>query len=98
MTDRINWQHEDDGTTTGHTGTNTADLFQIWPPEDDETDHMLVHSLPGSPHGPACDSDPDKLKGTAEEWLKEFITSLGAVFPDEREKAAKAARTATAND
>ena len=81
---RIRWQREDDNSLTGRTGTMTEPVFWIWPPESPGKAHILTSSLPGRngpqdiyPNGFVAD-----VKAKAEEWLEEFVTSLGAIFAD----------------
>ena len=82
-TPRIRWTDEEDGGFTGYVGTVEADLFRIWPPDNRDPEWILTHDFPGHPGRRIYNDDPDKLKGFAEEWLAEFASSLGAIFPDD---------------
>ena len=98
MSDRIRWNHVD-GTVAewfGYVGTVTTPLFQILhpvvKPAEARTgarfdEWVLCTTFPGSTeqvrYGGRNDGAQDRLKAEAERWLPEFVSSLGAVFPDE---------------
>jgi hypothetical protein len=48
---------------------------------------VMKSTLPGLEGRKGASGDDAVLKVKAEEWLAEFVTSLGAVFPEERGKA-----------
>ena len=55
-------------------------LFNIWPWGRNEGPWELSTGLPG--YLSVKGDDPGRLKATAEQWLAEFVASLGAVFPE----------------
>jgi hypothetical protein len=79
-TTRIRWEPTKYGGWTGHVGTIEQFVFQVWKPAKDKP-WQLESNLPGHFGYISTSADPDKLKGRAEEWLSEFVSSLGAVFP-----------------
>lgn len=82
---RIRWEPTECGGWTGHVGTRpeTDWLFQIWSAAAVGGDWQLDSTLPGR-FGQFSRADaPATLKAEAERWLEEFISSLGAIFPDE---------------
>jgi len=79
MTGHIRWTDEP-RTFVGYVGEIEPYLFQIWGSSDGSR-WMLLSSLPGALTGSESD-DPDELKATAERWLEQFISSLGASFGD----------------
>lgn len=89
MTNRIRWQETRPGTSLGYVGTLEPWAFQVWQSREDYDDVVLGEwvlsiQLPGAlrerlPHG----NDPEALKAEAERWLERFVSSLGAVFPEE---------------
>ena len=84
MTDRIRWEAGQFGNLVGYAGTVESWVFQVWHISDDEDSHWsLISSLPDAQNWNAADpDDPEPLKAEAERWLTEFVSSLGAVFPD----------------
>ena len=76
---RIRWHH--DG-TEGFVGTVGSRVFALWPPEGDDGEWLLTAALTGM-EGERRYGTPDELKAEAERWLERFVSSLGAVFPDE---------------
>lgn len=84
MTKRIRWEPTKYGGWTGHVGTAGDFLFQVWLADTAAGGWQLDSTLPGQ-FGSGwhrCDTDPEKLKADAEEWLERFVSSLGAVFGD----------------
>jgi hypothetical protein len=81
---RIRWQDADESAPpcclTGYAGAVGEDLFRIFPPDDEEPEHVLTADLPGM-RGRRSYGTPDEVKAEAERWLTEFASSLGAVFP-----------------
>lgn len=86
-TARIRWEPAGFGGFIGRVGTLEPWLFHVWQSGSDYEDvalgeWVLSVTLPAKrrtrlPHG--C--DPEALKAAAEEWLEEFVQSLGASFP-----------------
>lgn len=80
MSERIRWEPLLGGNFEGYVGTRTEPVFK------------LFLATPGTPTPWAVRSElleaystgthPDDLKTEAEGLLSEFITSLGAVFPE----------------
>ena len=83
-TKRIRWTDSrssaDDPAFAGHVG-DLCTLFKIWPPDDPGDEWLLTAALPGK-EGERLYGFPTDLKAEAERWLAEFVTSLGAVFPE----------------
>ncbi|SRR6266705_3184988 len=90
MTERIRWEDEDGSrefaVMTGHIGTIDIPLFKIYEPDERGGGHaedwLLTCSLPAQDRTRYGD-DPDELKAEAERWLEEFISPLGAIFPEQ---------------
>jgi hypothetical protein len=84
MTDRIRWEPTGRGGFTGHVGTLAGErwLFQIWNATSVGGVWQLDSALPGGFKGATGADDPDDLKAEAECLLAEFVSSLGAIFPD----------------
>ncbi len=79
MTERIRWEPNGYDGFLGYVSTFDPWLFQLCPrPSRWE----LMCTLPGKLGANIYDTDPDALKAEAEHWLEEFVSSLGAVFPD----------------
>ena len=88
MTDRIRWEAGQFGNLVGYAGTVESWVFQVWHISDDEDSHWsLISSLPDAQNWNAADpDDPEPLKAEAERWLERFVSSLGAVFPDDEDE------------
>lgn len=84
MSERIRWEDNaspiDAIASRGYAGKLEPRSFIIYKPEDRGGQYRLL-CLVGERKSLYAD-DPDELKATAERWLSEFISSLGAVFPD----------------
>lgn len=78
---RIHWEPAGYGAFAGHVGTTKDRLFMIRKP-DHRPAWRLSSPLPGLSGAEATSAGPDALKREAERWLEEFVTSLGAVFPE----------------
>lgn len=95
---RIRWSDEHGG-FVGHVGTLEPWAFQMWQSPCDSGDYVLGDWVLTArfPYTNGSRSlygrDPDKLKAEAERLLTEFVSSLGASFPDTQddEMAATAA-------
>jgi hypothetical protein len=86
MTERIRWHEEAAGNIaafTGSAGTIDPDVFRIYPPDAAGAPWTLTSSLPGFGHYRTYGDGPDELKDDAERWLAGFVSSLGAVFPED---------------
>jgi hypothetical protein len=83
-TKRIRWEPTGRGGFTGHVGTLSEEswLFQIWNATSVGGAWQLDSALPGGFNGATGADDPDDLKVEAECLLAEFVSSLGAIFPD----------------
>lgn len=88
MADRIRWSDNDYGGLIGCAGTLDPHAFQIWKPLEGESEWVLTASLPGMEQVARYGPDPAALKPDAEQLFAEFVSSLGAVFPDESEHPA----------
>src|ERR1035441_8478042 len=78
MTERIRWS--DDG-TEGYAGTAGQRIFTLYPPQDGG-EWMMAAALPGFNGRIKYRDTLEELHPDAEQWLAEFISSLGAIFPD----------------
>ncbi len=87
-TARIRWEPTKYGGWTGGTGTLDGWLFQVWKAPAPVGPWRLESNLPGNFWRTKDDDDPDELKAEAERWLEEFVTSLGASFPDKPDESA----------
>ena len=81
-TARIRWDDEP-GETLGYVGTFDSPAFRIWPP-DAEGDRVLLVYLVGAAQHMYHGDTADGLKAKAEQLLTEFVSSLGAIFPEKR--------------
>jgi hypothetical protein len=84
MTDttRIRWELTQYGGWTGHVGTMKPWAFQIWQVDGPDSPWRLDPALLGQFGYHVDHPDPEALKSHAERWLEEFVSSLGAVFPE----------------
>lgn len=83
-TKRIRWEPTGNGGFEGYVGTLEACAFVIWKYNADAAWWTLTGQMVAMrtcPHG----DDPEPLKAEAERWLEEFVSSLGAVFPEDEE-------------
>ena len=87
---RIRWQDDvlGSGEADGFTGTLDPPAFAIWKPPQAGGEWVLTSNLPGQEHDRGFDVTPGKLKAVAERWLAEFVSSLGAVFPEDAAREA----------
>jgi len=82
--DLIRWQDNDFGGYLGFAGTLPDWFCQIWKPDRDGDEWVLQRSaMAGRTDRVRYGSGADELKARAEELLREFAASIGAVFPDE---------------
>ena len=110
--DLIRWHGpQAGGHYSGHAGSQDAMLFNIWSPAGlpGDEEWVLTSSLPGQRPGEALSygPSPEPLKARAEELLREFAASIGAVFPadlgeqfwrDSERRKIQAVATANARD
>ena len=81
---RIRWEPGAEDSMTAHfgmVGTCGPFVFKIIKPVMLGDRHTLTSELPGQRFS-KLDGDPEELKTKAERWLEEFVSSLGAIFPD----------------
>lgn len=90
MTGRVRWETGPSGNLLGRVGTLPFWSFQILQSGDPAEGFKLFPQLPGLASVIARSVDVDELKAEAEGWLEEFVTSLGAVFPDVSEALPRA--------
>jgi hypothetical protein len=84
-TELIRWERANDVAELGFVGSHEPWLFQIWTGGERQRWQLLAAASLGVDERPES-ADPDELKARAEEMLREFASSLGAVFaPDLRE-------------
>lgn len=84
MTERIRWADETVNghlVTAGYVGTFAEAAFRLYGPEGAQERWLLATRLiAGTGFIPA--DTPDDLKAEAERWLEQFVSSLGAHFPE----------------
>lgn len=89
MGERIRWEPDGNGGFEGYAGTYGRHLFDVWRSPNDTGEvivgeWVLASQMPrpvGSrtPHG----NDLSLIQAEAERWLAEFVSALGAVFPED---------------
>jgi hypothetical protein len=80
---RIRWEPVTSTTIaveTGHVGLLPSHSFVIYSPEAGRTGLTVTSQLPGQQHHRYISDRIGELKAVAEEWLEEYIASLGASF------------------
>jgi hypothetical protein len=77
---RIRWHEEDYESFIGYIGNFEPWAYQVWKSGEDWS---LMSQLPGD-IGRAKRGSLDELKAEAERWLEEFVSSLGAIFPEDK--------------
>ena len=82
MPDRIRWHHERDDRLIGCTGTLDPHVFVLLGPRFKGDEWVLMSRLPGQESVTRYAASPEALKPEAERLLAQFVTSLGAVFPE----------------
>jgi hypothetical protein len=91
VSDRIRWTDNGMGGFDGHVGTSKRLAFELWQAPagpGNPGDWVITSELPlpdASRPGYTyafSGKDPDELRARAERRLEEFISSLGAVFPE----------------
>lgn len=85
---RIRWEANEDGRAStaafrGYAGTSDAVNFAIYAPYGRDRGWVLRSDLPGQDQYRTSGDRLDDLKRHAERWLEEFVSSLGASFPDD---------------
>ena len=83
---RIRWNETSPYTKAGQFGPFSFTIVRT----ATEPGWLLIAELPGLGRKQARSDALDELKAEAERWLVEFVSSLGAVFPDTRQMAADA--------
>jgi hypothetical protein len=78
-TQLIRWEPDDEAAFTGYVGTRAAVAFRVWPPDPaaDPGEWQATSPLTGRQR---YGRSEEEVKGRAEEMLREFVPSLGAVF------------------
>ncbi len=75
------------GTVHGYIGSLESWEFELLRLYADYGEHVIGSWILTAPlmrdRRPVSGPDPEELKAEAERWLEEFVSSLGAVFPDE---------------
>lgn len=83
MTDtRIRWEPTEYGGFTGYVGMLEQSAFYIYKPEREGEQWLLSAAAFLGARYLQADS-ADELRAAAERWLSEFVSSLGAVFPED---------------
>ena len=78
---RIRWNDEG-GYRHGYIGERDPLRLVITGPAGDCDWWTLTAWIPGTPGSTSTTAgNPDELETVAEEWLEQFVSSLGAVFP-----------------
>lgn len=80
--DLIRWEPNGAGMLAGYVGTVGACLLEIFEPGARDKEWILQSFLHGQAGRLSYGTGPDELKARAEELLREFASSLGAVFPE----------------
>ena len=86
MTIRVRWHAGAEKWATawfGCVGTVDPHLFSILRPMAPGDEWALTADLPGHLGKVSYGDNPDALKAEAERWLGQFVSSLGASFPEE---------------
>jgi hypothetical protein len=79
---RIRWEPTGLGGWVGWVGTMERWLFEVGPRDGDPGAWKLTTTFPVTFDWAFIGNDPEQLKErTAEHWLEEFVSALGAVFP-----------------
>jgi len=81
-TARIRWEPTQYDSITGHVGTMKPWAFQIWQVDGPDSPWRLDSALLDQFRYHVDHPDPEPLKRHAERWLEEFVSSLGAIFPE----------------
>jgi hypothetical protein len=79
---RIRWKHAPGiyAGPIGYVGSLDTPLFRVYDPQAPDGDHTLTTMLQGMGNR-LCYGTEAEVKAQAEEWLSEFVSSLGAAFP-----------------
>jgi hypothetical protein len=81
MSARIRWEPAGLLGCEGYVGTFTEPAFGIYGPDGANESWLLAIGLAAGT-GFIYGSSSGELKAEAERWLEEFVSSLGAIFPD----------------
>ena len=81
---RIRWEPTEPGSddSFGYAGTLDPAVFTIWAPRRDDEAWEVTSALPQLPGERHAVTDREEAVAEAEHWLEEFVSSLGAVFPE----------------
>ena len=79
---RIRWEYADGG-MDGYVGTLVPPAFRICDAAPASATWVLMAEFPGDA---ILGDDMEELKAEAERWLERFVSSLGAVFPDDEDE------------
>ena len=82
-TPRIRWEETEAGILAGYVGTVGPALFFTWQPPQRDPLWVLTTDLPGMAAERRYKDNPEELKAEAEQWLSEFVASLGALSTTE---------------
>lgn len=81
MSERIRWQDAEHNNIVGYVGTIDDRVFKLQHPVLAGQRWVLTTDLPGWLNE-VVGGTPGELKARAEQALEEFVSSLGAIFPD----------------
>ena len=79
---RIRWEYAEGG-MDGYVGTLVPPAFRICDAAPAGATWVLMAEFPGDA---ILGDDMEELKAEAERWLERFVSSLGAVFPDDEDE------------
>ena len=87
MTERIRWEPTEPGgdDSFGYVGTLDRAVFTLWFPREDGVSWAVSAAIPGTGQEDAeCrwGACREEAAAEAERWLSDFVSSLGAVFPE----------------
>ena len=84
-TGRIRWEDPPEPSiyaSYGYVGSLDVLAFKIFQPNEDRAEWVLTTTLPRMERECRYADAPGKLKAAADELLSEFVSSLGAFFPE----------------
>ena len=81
-TARIRWEATTSGSARGYVGSMDYPMFRILKGSTVGRWYLDAGVLGHYGHVADDPADPEALKPKAEHWLEDFVSSLGAVFPD----------------
>lgn len=82
---RIRWEPTEPGSDDnfGYVGALDPAVFTIWAPRRDDEAWEVTSALPQLPGERHVGADREETMAEAERWLAEFVSSLGAAFPED---------------